>query len=82
MSLLELERGRALYVSRCTGCHRAVDPRSERADAWPEHVAEMRKRARLNTDEADLVVLYLITMASRPPNQAGASPGGQGARQK
>ena len=72
-SVAELDRGRALYVSRCASCHRLRDPRSERAESWPERVDEMRKRARLNAEEADLLVLYLMTMASSSPDSPRAS---------
>jgi mono/diheme cytochrome c family protein len=62
----DLERGRSLYLSRCSGCHQPVDPSHIRPDDWPHHVAEMRDRAHLKSDEESLIVRYLMTVASRP----------------
>jgi mono/diheme cytochrome c family protein len=70
-TLSELERGRALYVGRCSACHQPVAPGSIPATEWPEHVSEMKVRARLEPEEEQLVVLYLVTMAERP---AAATP--------
>jgi len=64
-SVAELEHGRSLYMARCSACHLPVAPRSKPASEWPGHVAEMRTRAHLTSDEARLVTSYLVTVASR-----------------
>jgi len=69
-TLADLERGRTLYLSRCTSCHRPIEPMGFRAQEWPGYVAEMQERARLGQDEAELVVLYLVTMAAQRSEQA------------
>ena len=63
-TLAELERGRALYLSRCTTCHAPVEPTSIPAQRWPGEVSEMSERARLGTEET-LVVKYLVAQSLR-----------------
>lgn len=65
-TLSELERGRELYLGRCSACHQPIAPSSFPASDWPEHVGEMKVRARLSTEEEQLVLLYLVTMAEGP----------------
>lgn len=69
-TLAELEKGRRVYLSRCTSCHAPVPPASIPAQRWPHEVEEMSERARLGGDEP-LVVKYLVAQAlrSEPPAQ-------------
>jgi hypothetical protein len=59
-----LERGRDLYVARCSGCHPLHRPDAQPADRWATVLDEMAPRARLTPAERDLVLRYL-TAASR-----------------
>lgn len=63
-TLDELQRGRDLYLARCTSCHAAVEPTSIPADRWPHEVSEMSERAGLGQDES-LVVKYLVAQSLR-----------------
>ena len=63
-TLADLERGRSVYLSRCTSCHAPVTPASIPAQRWPHEVQEMSERAHLGTDEP-LVVKYLVAQALR-----------------
>ena len=63
-TLAELEKGRSVYLSRCTSCHAPVAPGSIPAERWPREVSEMSERARLGEDES-LVVRYLVAQALR-----------------
>lgn len=63
-TLAELEKGRSVYLSRCTSCHAPVAPASIPAQRWPHEVQEMSERARLGSDEP-LVVKYLVAQALR-----------------
>lgn len=65
-TLSELQRGRELYLGRCSACHQPIAPASYAAAEWPEHVGEMKARARLSPEEEQLIVLYLMTMAEQP----------------
>ena len=63
-TVADLNRGRSLYMARCSVCHQPVQPGRIPADEWPGHVEEMRERAHLSIDEARLVESYLVTAAS------------------
>lgn len=65
----DLQRGRALYVKRCAGCHALRLPERFPSSTWEQHVDEMAKRARLPPTEREPMLRYLLTM-SRP--SAGA----------
>lgn len=65
-SVGDLATGRDLYQGRCARCHQPVMPGALPADEWPGHVVEMKRRAHLTDEEADLVIRYLVTMAAKP----------------
>ncbi len=60
-----LERGRELYVARCSGCHPLHPPGTQPADRWATVLAEMAPRARLTPVERDLVLRYLTAASQR-----------------
>lgn len=64
-TLAELERGRSLYMSRCSGCHRPYPPGWLVPAGWPAQVDEMAERAKLGTDHRELILLFLTTLSSR-----------------
>ena len=61
----ELERGRDLYVGRCSGCHPLHAPNNYPAGTWQTVVGKMAERARLNPAEQDLVLRYLVALSAR-----------------
>lgn len=69
----ELQRGRALYVKRCAGCHALRLPERFPTSAWQQHVDEMAKRAHLLPAEREPMLRYLVTM-SRPGAGAKEAP--------
>jgi mono/diheme cytochrome c family protein len=82
VTIAQLQEGRSLYLSRCSGCHQPLDPSQIRPDDWPHKVAEMRDRAHLKPDEESLIVRYLMTVASRPLPGAMAKRENQVYREK
>ena len=64
-TLAELERGRTLYLSKCTNCHGAVAPETIQPEVWPSRVAAMRVRAKLRDNDATLLMRFLVSMAER-----------------
>lgn len=64
-TLVELERGRTLYVARCGGCHQVYPPDRLTPATWPAQVDDMAERAKLGADDRDLVVLFLVTLSTR-----------------
>lgn len=66
-SLAELDAGRTLYTRRCAGCHTLVDPRTITAGQWPAEVTEMRERAKLDDEQVETLVRYLVAVSSDTP---------------
>jgi len=60
----ELERGRSLFLSRCSACHLPPSPSDHTPGEWPGEIAEMRDRAHLGADEVLLIERYVVTVAS------------------
>ncbi len=60
----DLERGRSLYVRRCSGCHTLILPGAHPAEEWPGLVDGMADKARLRPGERDDVVRFLVAVAS------------------
>jgi hypothetical protein len=67
----DLERGRALYVRRCSSCHTLVLPEAHPPAKWPGLVDAMAKKARLGPGERDDVVRFLVAVASDGEGAAG-----------
>jgi mono/diheme cytochrome c family protein len=62
----DLQRGRQLYVRRCSGCHQLVLPENHAPADWPRLVDRMAAKARLAPEERDDVVRFLVAVASDP----------------
>jgi len=60
----DLERGRRLYVRRCSGCHTLVLPEAHSVAQWPWRVDRMAEKARLGGDERDAIVRFLVATLS------------------
>jgi cytochrome c5 len=59
-----LRRGRAVFVTECTACHRLFLPGEYSPEQWRGIVKRMANRASLGEDQAADLYLYLST-ASR-----------------
>lgn len=64
-TVTELDRGREVFVSRCSGCHNLPAPNVKTPDQWAAVVGEMAEGARLSMDERDLVLRYLSAASVR-----------------
>jgi hypothetical protein len=77
-TLAGLERGRALYVDRCRGCHALKLPDDIAHDRWPAEIAEMRNEhgVELTDREADSIERYLWSVGARlrKPLEPGSGP--------
>lgn len=60
----ELDRGRALLIDKCSGCHITPAPSDHSAASWPGHVADMEARAKLADGEASLITQYVTAFAN------------------
>lgn len=60
---IDVERGYTLYVANCSGCHSLYPPSQYADSTWARVFPEMRNKAKLNQEDAGLVLAY-ITSAS------------------
>jgi mono/diheme cytochrome c family protein len=67
----DLERGRRLYVRRCSACHTLVLPAAHPPEKWPRLVDAMAKKARLRPEEREDVVRFLVALASDDASGTG-----------
>lgn len=61
----DLDGDRALFADKCGGCHTLPLPAQVPQAAWPEVIAKMRPRAKLDDAQHKSVLRYVLT-ASRP----------------
>lgn len=59
-----LNRGRELYLRKCSGCHRLHAPSERGPGEWPEVVKAMEAKIPLDATEKKLIIDYLVTAAS------------------
>lgn len=76
-SRTSLERGRALYRTRCSACHEPFVPATRSRATWEHVLTEMGPRAHLDAEETRLVMSYLETFA-RLPEESMAPPSEHG----
>ena len=60
-----LDRGRSVYVARCSGCHNLYPPVSIEAAKWPGIVDDMSERSGLSAGQKEDLLRYLVTVAPR-----------------
>jgi cytochrome c5 len=65
ITVAELDRGRSLYLGRCSACHDLVPPERYSAREWPTEVAKMKQRAHLSDADERLVASYLGSASGR-----------------
>jgi len=78
-TVADLEHGRQIYLERCSSCHQPVAPAKVAPANWPGHIAEMKTRAHLSEEQAQLVKRYVVTM-SRAHAEGRAAPQPQASR--
>jgi len=61
-----LERGKGLYVARCSACHEPWAPATRDVATWAREMVVMAPRARLDGNDRQLVLTYLEAFAERP----------------
>ncbi|MFO0722457.1 MAG: hypothetical protein U1E65_01660 [Myxococcota bacterium] len=60
-NLAALESGRALYLGRCGSCHRHYLPSELTEAQWMAQIPDMRARAKLNPEQTEAVLRYLLS---------------------
>ena len=66
LTLEELNRGRASYIAKCSGCHHLYAPSVLDAEGWADMVSEMRERSNLTHTDERAILTYLTVMSRRP----------------
>ncbi|CAN5896715.1 hypothetical protein BH11MYX2_BH11MYX2_24050 [soil metagenome] len=59
VELAELQQGRQIVVTKCSGCHDAPLP----SGPWRKNIDEMSNKAKLSGGERRLLVQYMEVMA-------------------
>ena len=65
-TLKDLQRGRSLYVRRCSGCHTLYLPTAYDAEVWPSLVESMSGKAALNHEQQADITRFVVTLAPVP----------------
>lgn len=62
-TLTDLERGRSLYVRRCSSCHTLHLPSERAAGEWPGLVEKMSRKARLTPEQQLDITRFVVALA-------------------
>jgi hypothetical protein len=65
-TLGDLQRGRSLYVRRCSSCHTLYLPSAYRPQSWPALVESMSEKARLTTAQERDITRFVVTLSAAP----------------
>ena|ERR1051326_3188637 len=66
--LAALQKGHMLYMNKCGSCHYLHRPQKYSEEKWRQEMPEMSSRAKLSSDEQELVLHYLLTMREAQRN--------------
>jgi len=55
----ELQKGRAIYVSKCNSCHTLRLPEKYSKTEWAVHLDKMAPRAKITDEEKRLILAYV-----------------------
>lgn len=69
----DLVNDRALYVSKCSGCHMLYRPEVRSGEQWRRDLDEMGGRANLSETDSAKILRYLTTMAGQTLSKAPRS---------
>ena len=53
-----LRQIKALYLMKCSKCHRLYDPKEYEDTAWADWMVKMKKKARLNDEQYEKIARY------------------------
>ena len=68
-----LQRGRTLYITKCSGCHSVITPTSVSSDKWLEILPGMFKKSKVESAESELIKKYLLTVTKQSNLPEGKS---------
>ncbi len=76
-TLAHLEKGREIYVARCSSCHGLRLPEDHTPEEWPKLLNAMAPRARLDYRQKELVLRFVMTMSERAWGSAATVEGSE-----
>ena len=56
-----LLKGRTLYVKNCNSCHNLRPPERFTATEWEKNLEEMQQKAKISSDEKEIILKYLTS---------------------
>lgn len=60
-ALASMQQGRKLYVGHCGSCHNLYKPQSYTVEKWTHQMEEMKLKAMITDEQADLILSYLTS---------------------
>ena len=57
-----LQKVHKMYINKCGSCHALKLPQSQSEESWRKIIPPMAKKAKLNSEEQDLILHYVLTM--------------------
>lgn len=70
LTATELKAGRRLYVAKCARCHKFYDPAKYSETDWGTWMEKMSKKAKLKTEQKELLSRYFETFRSGNTNSS------------
>jgi hypothetical protein len=61
VSLDTLVKGREMYIRNCNSCHGLYLPEKFSKIQWGENVERMKKKAKINDDQKEIILKYLTS---------------------
>lgn len=61
----QIEAGHVLYTNNCGKCHGLKDPTNYTKESWAQILKGMIPKAKLNTDDGNLVTAYVMANAKQ-----------------
>ena len=72
----EMRAGRKLYTAKCARCHKFYDPARYSETEWHEWMDKMGRKAKLKSDQKELLSRYLETYRGESRTNRAAPPAG------
>jgi hypothetical protein len=71
LSAKESAEARKLYIAKCARCHKFYDPSAYSEGEWIWWMSKMRKKARLKSEQYDLLLRYTEGLRVKGGNSSG-----------
>ena len=69
MNLEKMQTAHRLYINKCGNCHFLYRPNRFSEEKWRAEMPDMKKEAKLNDEQIDLITKYILVMREAVPSQ-------------